>query len=49
MDLDKLRDELDWVENQSQSPREHRRTDLKIVSGTALAAAGLASLFAWLR
>lgn len=49
MDLDKMRDELDLLENQARSPREHRRTDLKILGGTALAAAGLASLFAWLR
>ena len=49
MDLDKLRDELDWLENQARVPRERSRTDLKIIGGTALAAAGLASLFAWLR
>ena len=49
MDLDKMRDELDWLENQSRPPRQHRRTDLKILGGSALAAAGLASLFAWLR
>jgi hypothetical protein len=49
MDLDKLRDELDWLENQARPPREPLGTDLKVVGGTALAAAGLASLFAWLR